>query len=312
MAVGDYLRIFRRFWWVVLLATLIGVAVGYASTFLSTTQYSSTTRLFVTTQSGTSVGDAYQNNLFSQERVFSYAGLATSDQVAARAIAQLKAPISVEELRSKITAVPMPQTVLLDITATDPDLLIGTLTLAFISAFMVPSVRTRLLGTLSQNDAGATDRVDSIREFPGRMDGHWLFGWGWSQREFKDGAYAFLENFVSNAPLIAIHRGGIFVGLAFLGVVAIGCVIGYRLLRANSLPRALYGGVFIGFSFVALNLDHPVVVIPQIVFLYTIFLTFLAYADQLRVEAAESDERAARVEEARKFEDPPVAVPAGG
>ncbi len=196
--------------------------------------------------------------------------------------------------------------------ARDRQLLIGTLTLAFISAFMVPSVRTRLLGTLSQNDAGATDRVDSIREFPGRMDGHWLFGWGWSQREFKDGAYAFLENFVSNAPLIAIHRGGIFVGLAFLGVVAIGCVIGYRLLRANSLPRALYGGVFIGFSFVALNLDHPVVVIPQIVFLYTIFLTFLAYADQLRVEAAESDERAARVEEARKFEDPPVAVPAGG
>ena len=165
--------------------------------------------------------------------------------------------------------------------ARDRQLLIGTLTLAFISAFMVPSVRTRLLGTLSQNDAGATDRVDSIREFPGRMDGHWLFGWGWSQREFKDGAYAFLENFVSNAPLIAIHRGGIFVGLAFLGVVAIGCVIGYRLLRANSLPRALYGGVFIGFSFVALNLDHPVVVIPQIVFLYTIFLTFLAYADQL-------------------------------
>lgn len=196
--------------------------------------------------------------------------------------------------------------------ARDRQLLIGTLTLAFISAFMVPSVRTRLLGTLSQNDAGATDRVDSIREFPGRMGGHWLFGWGWSQREFKDGAYAFLENFVSNAPLIAIHRGGIFVGLAFLGVVAIGCVIGYRLLRANSLPRALYGGVFIGFSFVALNLDHPVVVIPQIVFLYTIFLTFLAYADQLRVEAAESDAQAARVEDARKFEDPPVAVPAGG
>lgn len=67
MAIGDYLRIFRRLWWVVLLATLIGVAVGYATTFFSTTQYSSTTRLFVTTQSGSSVGDAYQNNLFSQE-----------------------------------------------------------------------------------------------------------------------------------------------------------------------------------------------------------------------------------------------------
>ncbi|MGW0161753.1 P-loop NTPase [Mycobacterium sp. NPDC003323] len=121
MAVGDYLRIFRRFWWVVLLATLIGVAVGYATMFMSSPKYASTTRLFVTTQSGTSVGDAYQNNLFSQERVFSYAGLATSDQVAARAIAQLKAPISVDELRAKITAVPLPQTVLLDVTATDSD-----------------------------------------------------------------------------------------------------------------------------------------------------------------------------------------------
>ncbi len=122
---------------------------------------------------------------------------------------------------------------------------------------MVPSVRTRLLGTLGSNDAGATDRVDSIREFPGRMSGHWLFGWGWSQREFKDGAYAFIENFVSNAPLIAIHRGGIFVGAAFLAVVVIGCVIGYRLLRSNSLPSALYGGVFIGFSIVALNSRSP-------------------------------------------------------
>jgi capsular polysaccharide biosynthesis protein len=121
LAIGDYLRIFRRLWWVVLLATLIGVAVGYATSLFSTPQYSSTTRLFVTTQSGTSVGDAYQNNLFSQERVFSYAGLATSDQVAARAIDQLKAPLTVDELRAKITAVPLPQTVLLDVTATDPD-----------------------------------------------------------------------------------------------------------------------------------------------------------------------------------------------
>ncbi|MGW0161752.1 O-antigen ligase family protein [Mycobacterium sp. NPDC003323] len=193
----------------------------------------------------------------------------------------------------------------------DRQLLIGTMVLAFVAAFMVPSVRTRLLGTLSQNDAGATDRLDSIREFPGRMDGHWLFGWGWSQREFKDGAYAFLENFVSNAPLIAIHRGGIFVGLAFLAVVVAGCVIGYRLLRANSLPRALYGGVFIGFSVIALNLDHPVVVIPQIVFLYTIFLTFLAYADQLRVEEREAEELARRVAEARTVDDPAVAVPTG-
>lgn len=121
MAIGDYLRIFRRLWWVIVLATLVGAGIGYVTSLFAAPQYSSTTRLFVTTQSGTSVGDAYQNNLFSQERVFSYAGLATSDQVAARAIDQLKAPITVDELRAKITAVPLPQTVLLDVTATDAD-----------------------------------------------------------------------------------------------------------------------------------------------------------------------------------------------
>lgn len=121
MAVGDYVRIFCRLWWVVLLTAVIGAGVGALSHQLSKPEYTSTARLFVSTQSGTGVGDAYQNNLFSQERVFSYAGLATSEQVAARAIDQVKASITVDELRSKITAVPLPQTVLLDITATDSD-----------------------------------------------------------------------------------------------------------------------------------------------------------------------------------------------
>jgi receptor protein-tyrosine kinase len=121
LAIGDYLRIFRRLWWVVVGALAIGAVVGYLTTLFATPQYASTVRLFVTTQSGTSVGDAYQNNLFSQERVFSYAGLATSEQVAVRAVDQLKAPITTDELRAKITAVPMPQTVLLDVTVKDAD-----------------------------------------------------------------------------------------------------------------------------------------------------------------------------------------------
>lgn len=121
MAVGDYVRIFCRLWWVVLAAVVIGAGAGAVSQQFDKPEYTSTARLFVSTQSGTSVGDAYQNNLFSQERVYSYAGLATSEQVAARAIDQAKASITVDELRAKITAVPLPQTVLLDITATDSD-----------------------------------------------------------------------------------------------------------------------------------------------------------------------------------------------
>ncbi|WP_264002407.1 YveK family protein, partial [Mycolicibacterium diernhoferi] len=106
------MRIFCRLWWVVLAAVVIGAGAGAVSQQFDKPEYTSTARLFVSTQSGTSVGDAYQNNLFSQERVYSYAGLATSEQVAARAIDQAKASITVDELRAKITAVPLPQTVL--------------------------------------------------------------------------------------------------------------------------------------------------------------------------------------------------------
>jgi receptor protein-tyrosine kinase len=117
--------------WVLILAfTVLGVALGFATTFgvvnkhlpqMFSHDYQSNATLFVATQNGTSVSEAYQNNLFSTERVVSYAGLATSQQVAARAVDQLKAPISADELRSKITAVPIDKTVLLRVGVTDPD-----------------------------------------------------------------------------------------------------------------------------------------------------------------------------------------------
>ncbi|MDQ2635341.1 MAG: Wzz/FepE/Etk N-terminal domain-containing protein, partial [Actinomycetota bacterium] len=117
----EYLRIFRRYWWLIVALTIVGGAGGYAATLLLTPEYQSTARLFVATQNGSSVTEAYQNNLFSQERVYSYADLASSEQVAARAVDQLKAPISPGELRSKVTALPGEKTVLLDVSVTDAD-----------------------------------------------------------------------------------------------------------------------------------------------------------------------------------------------
>jgi capsular exopolysaccharide synthesis family protein len=128
--VREYLRIFRRLWPLVLVVTLIGVALGFSTTFgpinkhlpaMFSHDYQSKATLFVATQNGTSVSEAYQNNLFSTDRVISYAGLATSEQVAARAVDQLKAPISPGELRAKITAKPIDKTVLLQVGVTDAD-----------------------------------------------------------------------------------------------------------------------------------------------------------------------------------------------
>ena len=75
--------------------------------------------MFVATQNGTSVSEAYQNSQFSMDRALSYAGLASSEQVAQRAVDQLKEPISAEDLQSKISTTPRPKTVLLDVNVRD-------------------------------------------------------------------------------------------------------------------------------------------------------------------------------------------------
>lgn len=174
----------------------------------------------------------------------------------------------------------------------DRQAMIAVAFVAFSVAISVPSVRKRFMGSLGQNDAGASDRIAAIREFPMRLGDHWIFGRGWSLREFKDGPYAFTQNFVSNAPLIAVHRGGLIAGLSFIAVIVIGCVFAAKLIRSDSLPHAFYGGVFIAFSVIALNLDHPVVVMSQMTFMYTFFLTFLQYSDELRRSGALTAQKA--------------------
>lgn len=121
MEIKEYLRIFGRYWWAIVALAVVGGVAGWSWWEFGDREYQSSATLFVATQNGTSVTEAYQNNLFSQDRVNSYATLAMSEQVAARAVDQLKANISANELRAKVTAVPLPKTVLLQVSVTDKD-----------------------------------------------------------------------------------------------------------------------------------------------------------------------------------------------
>jgi len=123
--VTDYLRIFRRYWWMLAVFTVLGLVIAYASWVVKlgiidfTPKYESTATLFVATQTGTTTAEAYQNDMFSQQRAVSYAALATSEQVAERAVDQLKAGISPDELRAKISAKGRDKTVMLDVGVSD-------------------------------------------------------------------------------------------------------------------------------------------------------------------------------------------------
>lgn len=144
-----------------------------------------------------------------------------------------------------------------------------------IAAVAVPTVRDRVFSSFGSGDAGSEARGDALADFPGHMAGNWLFGLGWGREEFKDPGSAFEVNYVANAPLLSVYRGGLLVGLAFSAILVVGAVLGYRCLRSTRWEHGFVGGGFIGFSVVALQLDFPVVTIPATTMAFSVLIVFL-------------------------------------
>lgn len=119
MELQDYWRTVRRRWMLVVGSVVVLVALAAAYTWSVTPLYSSSTRLFVST-SQADENSAYTGNLFATQRVASYADLVTSNQLAERVSDDLGG-IPTGELRGKVTASSVPETVLLEISATDAD-----------------------------------------------------------------------------------------------------------------------------------------------------------------------------------------------
>lgn len=118
----SYLAIWRRRWLLVVAAIVLAVGAAVVASALTQPQYAATSRLFVTTTGGASVVEAYQGNLFGQDRVLSYVELAKGKQVAQRTIDAMKLDITAEELMPMVNAERVPtQTVLFDITVTNPN-----------------------------------------------------------------------------------------------------------------------------------------------------------------------------------------------
>lgn len=94
----------------------VGIALLYSA--LSSPKYQATAVLYVTSGSDDNSQAAYQGSLASQQRVASYAKLATSQAVLEKAVSGSKLPISVATAGSEVTASSTSDTVLLNISAT--------------------------------------------------------------------------------------------------------------------------------------------------------------------------------------------------
>jgi succinoglycan biosynthesis transport protein ExoP len=115
----DALRLLRAGRWLLLAGLLAGLLVAAVLSYSTVRTYVSSTQLFVTAADATDAPSAYQGELFSQSRVDSYARLVTGSQLAQEVVDELQLPLSAREVAAKVTATPLPETVVLDVMVTD-------------------------------------------------------------------------------------------------------------------------------------------------------------------------------------------------
>jgi capsular exopolysaccharide synthesis family protein len=117
----DFVRVLRRRWRTVTVLVVAGLGISGAVTASATVVYQATTQVFVSLRDVTGrSASAYQDNLFSQQRVKSYVRIANSPAVTQPVVQRLRLDLSPRQLARRITASAPPDTVLIDISVRDP------------------------------------------------------------------------------------------------------------------------------------------------------------------------------------------------
>lgn len=119
MNLQDFVRLLRTRWLIVFTTVVLAVLGAVAVTLMTTPLYQSSTRLYVSTATASSLSDLYQGNRLSQDRVLSYTQLLMGETLAQRTVDKLGLDTSAAVLRGHVKASAKPDTVLLDVAVLD-------------------------------------------------------------------------------------------------------------------------------------------------------------------------------------------------
>lgn len=113
------MKLLRARWVTLLVAVLVGLSGAAAFSMLTTPLYQASTRLFVSTNGGSTLSETYQGNRYSQDRVASYAELLMGETLAQRTIDKLGLDVSAADLHKNIKASSELDTVLINVKVLD-------------------------------------------------------------------------------------------------------------------------------------------------------------------------------------------------
>lgn len=110
----------RASWWWSVVGLVAGGIVALGIGLAQTPMYTSSTQFFVSTTDSASTQDVFQGSQFSQNRVRSYAQLLTGEELAGRVAERLQLSTTAAQLAKQVTASAVADTVLIDVSVTDP------------------------------------------------------------------------------------------------------------------------------------------------------------------------------------------------
>lgn len=119
MTIQEFVKLLRTRWLIICVTVVVGLLGALAVNVLTTPLYEASTRLFVSTTSGTSATEIYQGNRFSQERVISYTELLMGETIARRTIDKLDLGMEPDDLQDRVKATAKLDTVLINVAVLD-------------------------------------------------------------------------------------------------------------------------------------------------------------------------------------------------
>lgn len=155
VSVSDVLRVFQRYWALIVLLTAVGLSVAAAMlVFVVKPSYEASARLFVSTQSLGTANELLQGSTYTQARMTSYAEIANDPIVLDPVIAQLGLDTTADALAGHVKATAESNQLIIDIVATDGD--------AQMSADIVNAVAENLSEVISEKIEAPIAGSDAI------------------------------------------------------------------------------------------------------------------------------------------------------
>ena len=120
MTFQQFIKVLRSRWVTVCVTALVPILGAVTYSLIQTPLYEASTRLFVSTNVGSSASELYSGNRLSQDRVLSYTQLVMGETLAQRTIDRLGLDTNATTLKESVTAKSKAGTVLIDVAVVDP------------------------------------------------------------------------------------------------------------------------------------------------------------------------------------------------